>query len=158
MANIKTTFDEKSLVIANILGSGETITHAWSINEMYQIVITKGTVIINGNSYDAVSVNDIQPNTQLVVSALTDASFLTLLRSDKESIIDQLLPGDGTVSSYYEYMRDFRPDWFDQGIAPNPPTTIPEDLDISVYSDWYNAENLTVTPDRIKTLVLQGWD
>jgi len=166
MANIKTTFDPKSLVIANILTAGETIVHDWSIDEMYQIVVTKGLVSINGitmsvpiagATYSAISVNDVPPNTTLSVEAITDASFLILLRSDNESVVNQLLPGDGNVSSYYEYMRDFLPSWHSQGFPPNPPDTITDDIDDTTYPGWHISGTLTISTDRLKTLILEGW-
>ena len=104
MASVKTTFDPKSLVIANILNAGETIDYDWSIDEMYQIVVTKGTVTISGSSYDAISINDIPAGTNLSVTATTDASFLVLLRSDNQSVVDQIMPVDAT--NYFEFMRD----------------------------------------------------
>jgi hypothetical protein len=147
MANIKTTFDPKSLVIANIMSAGETIDYAWSIDEMYQIVVTKGTVVIGGTSYSAISVNDVPSGTNLSVTATTDASFLTLLRSDNESVVDQIMPGDGNAASYFEFMRDFRPDWYDNGIPDSPPDTISSE-----------AGNLSLTSQDIKTMVLAGWE
>ena len=92
MASVELTFDPKSLVIANLMLAGETIDYDWSIDEMYQIVVTKGTVVIDGGSYDAISINDISPGTKLSIAATTDASFLTLLRSDNASVIEQIMP------------------------------------------------------------------
>ena len=146
MANIKTTFDEKSLVIANVLNAGETITYDWSVDELYQIVLTKGTVTIGSTSYDAISVIDIQPNTNLSVSASSESSFLTLFRSDNQSLIDQIMPGDGTQSSYYEFMRDYKPSWYDAGV----PEVSPDSINVL-------SGNKTVTSQDIKTMVLQGW-
>jgi hypothetical protein len=144
MANIKTTFDPKSLVIANIMGAGETIDYSWSIDEMYQILITKGTVVIGETSYDAISVNDIPPGTNLSVTATTDASFLTLLRSDNESVIVQIMPTDTT--NYFEFMRDFRPSWYANGHPDLPPETIPAE-----------TGDLTLASTDIKAMVLGGW-
>ena len=107
MASVKTTFDQKSLVIANILIAGETIDYSWSVDEMYQIVVTKGTVTIGGTSYDAISVNDIPAGTNLSVTATTDASFLTLLRSDNSSVVNQIMPEDAT--NYYDFMQGYTP-------------------------------------------------
>ena len=107
MASVKTTFDQKSLVIANILSAGETIDYSWSVDEMYQIVVTKGTVTIGGTSYDAISVNDIPAGTNLSVTATTDASFLTLLRSDNASVVNQIMPEDAT--NYYDFMQGYTP-------------------------------------------------
>ena len=146
MANIKTTFDEKSLVIANVLNAGETITYDWSVDELYQIVLTKGTVTIGSTSYDAISVIDIQPNTNLSVSASSESSFLTLFRSDNQSLIDQIMPGDGTQSSYYEFMRNYKSSWYDAGV----PEAAPDSIDVL-------TGNKTVTSQDIKTMVLQGW-
>lgn len=144
MANIKTTFDPKSLVIANIMNAGETIDYSWSIDEMYQILITKGTVVIGETSYDAISVNDIPPGTNLSVTATTDASFLTLLRSDNESVIVQIMPTDTT--NYFEFMRDFRPSWYANGHPDLPPETIPAE-----------TGDLTLASTDIKAMVLGGW-
>jgi hypothetical protein len=144
MANIKTTFDQKSLVLANILSAGETIDYDWSIDEMYQIVITKGTVVINSSSYNAISVNDIPAGTNLSVTASTDASFLTLLRSDNSYVVNQIMPEDGT--NYYEFMRDFKPSWYDQGVPDVPPDSI------EIISG-----NKTLTSADMKTMVLEGW-
>jgi len=147
MANIKTTFDPKSLVIANIMNAGETIDYAWSIDEMYQIVVTKGTVTIDGLSYAAISINDIPAGTNLSVTATTDASFLTLLRSDNESVVDQIMPGDGNAASYFEFMRDFRPSWYADGHPDVPPGTISS-----------GSGNMTLTLSDIKAMVLAGWE
>lgn len=157
MANIKTTFDPKSLVIANILREGETIVHDWVLDEMYQILVTKGTVEIGGVNYESISVNDVQPNTKLTVTGITDSSFLILLRSDNESVIDQILPGDGNITSYYEYMKDFRPEWFDQGVPDNPPDQIADHIDEVANPGWYTTNTLTITTDRLKTFVVNGW-
>ena len=147
MANIKTTFDPKSLVIANILSAGETIDYSWSIDEMYQIVVTKGTVTIDGLSYAAISVNDVLAGTNLSVTATTDASFLALLRSDNESVVDQIMPGDGNAASYFEFMRDFRPSWYANGHPDVPPSTISS-----------GSGNVTLTSQNVKTMVLAGWE
>jgi len=147
MANIKTTFDPKSLVIANIMSAGETIDYAWSIDEMYQIVVTKGTVVVDGTSYDAISVNDISAGTNLSVTATTDASFLTLLRSDNESVVDQIMPGDGNAASYFEFMRDFRPGWYTDGHPEVPPGTIST-----------GSGDVTLPSQDVKTMVLAGWE
>jgi hypothetical protein len=144
MASVKTTFDQKSLVIANILSAGETIDYAWSIDEMYQIVVTKGTVTIGGNSYDAISVNDITAGTNLSVTATTDASFLTLLRSDNSLTINQIMPEDGT--NYYDFMQGYTPPWYAQGIPNTPPPIISE-----------SAGNKTVSSADMKSMVLEGW-
>ena len=122
MASVKTTFDQKSLVIANILSAGETIDYSWSVDEMYQIVVTKGTVTIGGISYDAISVNDIPAGTNLSATATTDASFLTLLRSDNASMVNQIMPEDGT--NYYDFMQGYTPSWYAQGLPDVPPSTI----------------------------------
>jgi hypothetical protein len=145
MANVKTTFDPKSLVIANIMNAGETIDYAWSIDEMYQIVITKGCVIINEIIYDAISVNDIPAGTNLSVTAITDASFLTLLRSDNESVIVQIMPTDAT--NYFEFMRDFRPSWYTNGHPDVPPDSISS-----------GSGDMTLTSQDVKTMVLGGWE
>jgi hypothetical protein len=144
MATVQTTFDPKSLVIANIMSAGETIDYDWSIDEMYQIVVTKGTVVIGGASYDAISVVDILANTNLSASATTDSSFLTLLRSDNPAIINQLLPEDTT--NYYDFMQTYRPDWYDQGVPDYAPPKI-----------LNPAGDILVTSDEIKTMVLDGW-
>ena len=144
MANIKTTFDPKSLVIANILSAGETIDYSWSVDEMYQIVITKGTVTIGGSSYDAISVNDIPAGTNLSVTATTDASFLTLLRSDIASVVNQIMPEDGT--NYFDIMQGYTPSWYAQGIPDTPPPSIPT---VAGYK--------TVTSADMKSMVLEGW-
>ena len=144
MASVKTTFDQKSLVIANILSAGETIDYTWSIDEMYQIVVTKGTVTIGGTSYDAVSVNDIPAGTNLSVTATTDASFLTLLRSDNSSVVNQIMPEDAT--NYYDFMQGYTPSWYDQGLPDVPPPTIAT-----------VAGNKTVTSADMKASVLEGW-
>ena len=144
MASVKTTFDQKSLVIANILSAGETIDYSWSVDEMYQIVITKGTVTIGGSSYDAISVNDIPAGTNLSVTATTDASFLTLLRSDNASVVNQIMPEDGT--NYYDFMQGYTPSWYAQGIPDTPPPSIPT-----------VAGDKTVTSADMKTMVLEGW-
>ena len=145
MANIKTTFDPKSLVIANIMNAGETIDYAWSIDEMYQIVITKGCVVINEITYDAISVNDIPAGTNLSVTATTDASFLSLLRSDNESVIVQIMPTDTT--NYFEFMRDFRPSWYANGHPDVPPDSISS-----------GSGDMTLTSQDVKTMVLGGWE
>ncbi len=147
MASVKTTFDQKSLVIANILSAGETIDYTWSVDEMYQIVVTEGTVTIGGTAYDAISVNDIPAGTNLSVTATTDASFLTLLRSDNESVVDQIMPGDGNAASYFEFMRDFRPSWYANGHPDVPPGTISS-----------GSGNATLTSQDVKTMVLAGWE
>ena len=147
MANIKTTFDPKSLVIANIMSAGETIDYSWSIDEMYQIVVTKGTVTIGGLSYAAISVNDVLAGTNLSVTATTDASFLTLLRSDNESMVDQIMPGDGNAASYFGFMGDFRPSWYANGRPGVPPGTISS-----------GSGNVTLTSQDVKTMVLAGWE
>jgi hypothetical protein len=144
MASVKTTFDQKSLVIANILSAGETIDYAWSVDEMYQIVVTKGTVVIGGTSYDAISVNDIPSGTSLSVTATTDASFLTLLRSDNSSVVNQIMPEDAT--NYYDFMQGYTPSWYAQGLPDVPPPTI-ETV----------AGNKTVTSADMKSMVLEGW-
>jgi hypothetical protein len=144
MASVKTTFDPKSLVIANILNAGETIDYDWSIDEMYQIVVTKGTVTISGSSYDAISINDIPAGTNLSVAATTDASFLVLLRSDNQLVVDQIMPVDAT--NYFEFMRDFRPSWYAQGVPDVPPDTI-----------TVGTGNVTVTSADMKSMVLDGW-
>ena len=144
MASVKTTFDQKSLVIANILSGGETIDYSWSVDEMYQIVITKGTVTIGGSSYDAISVNDIPAGTNLSVTATTDASFLTLLRSDNASVVNQIMPEDGT--NYYDFMQGYTPSWYAQGIPDTPPPSIPT-----------VAGDKTVTSADMKSMVLEGW-
>ncbi len=144
MASVKTTFDQKSLVIANILSAGETIDYSWSIDEMYQIVVTKGTVVIGGTSYDAISVNDIPSGTSLSVTATTDASFLTLLRSDNSSVVNQIMPEDAT--NYYDFMQGYTPSWYAQGLPDVPPPTI-ETV----------AGNKTVTSADMKASVLEGW-
>ena len=144
MANIKTTFDQKSLVIANILSAGETIGYDWSIDEMYQIVITKGTVVIDSSSYSAISVNDIPAGTNLSVTASADASFLTLLRSDNSSVVNQIMPEDGT--NYYDFMQSYKPSWYDQGVPDVPPDSI-ETI----------SGNKTLTSADMKTMVLEGW-
>ena len=144
MASVKTTFDQKSLVIANILSAGETIDYSWSVDEMYQIVITKGTVTIGGSSYDAISVNDIPAGTNLSVTATTDASFLTLLRSDNASVVNQIMPEDGT--NYYDFMQGYTPSWYAQGIPDTPPPSIPT-----------VAGDKTVTSADMKSMVLEGW-
>ena len=144
MANIKTTFDPKSLVIANIMSAGEAIDYAWSIDEMYQIVVTKGTVVVDGTSYDAISVNDIPAGTNLSVTATTDASFLTLLRSDNASVVNQIMPEDGT--NYYDFMQGYTPSWYAQGIPDTPPPSIPT-----------VAGDKTVTSADMKSMVLEGW-
>jgi hypothetical protein len=144
MASVKTTFDPKSLVIANILNAGETVDYDWSIDEMYQIVVTKGTVTILGSSYDAISINDIPAGTNLSVTATTDASFLVLLRSDNQLVVDQIMPVDAT--NYFEFMRDFRPSWYDQGVPDVPPDTI-----------TVGTGNVTVTSADMKSMVLDGW-
>jgi hypothetical protein len=144
MASVKTTFDQKSLVIANILSAGETIDYAWSIDEMYQIVVTKGTVVIGGTSYDAISVNDIAAGTNLSVTATTDASFLTLLRSDNASVVNQIMPEDAT--NYYDFMQGYTPSWYAQGLPDAPPPSIP-----------IVAGDKTVTSADMKASVLEGW-
>lgn len=144
MASVKTTFDQKSLVIANILSAGETIDYSWSVDEMYQIVITKGTVTIGGSSYDAISVNDVPAGTNLSVTATTDASFLTLLRSDNASVVNQIMPEDGT--NYYDFMQGYTPSWYAQGIPDTPPPSIPT-----------VAGDKTVTSADMKSMVLEGW-
>ena len=144
MASVKTTFDQKSLVIANILSAGETIDYSWSVDEMYQIVITKGTVTIGGSSYDAISVNDIPAGTNLSVTATTDASFLTLLRSDNASVVNQIMPEDGT--NYYDFMQGYTPSWYAQGIPDTPPPSIPT-----------VAGDKTVTSADMKSMLLEGW-
>ena len=144
MASVKTTFDQKSLVIANILSAGETIEYSWSVDEMYQIVVTKGTVTIGGTSYDAISVNDIPSGTNLSVTATTDASFLTLLRSDNSSVVNQIMPEDAT--NYYDFMQGYTPSWYAQGLPDVPPPTIAT-----------VAGNKTVTSADMKALVLEGW-
>jgi hypothetical protein len=144
MASVKTTFDPKSLVIANILSAGETIDYSWSVDEMYQIVVTKGTVVIGGTSYDAISVNDISAGTNLSVTATTDASFVTLLRSDNSSVVNQIMPEDGT--NYYDFMQGYLPSWYDQGIPATPPSSIEE-----------VARNKTISSADMKAMVLEGW-
>jgi hypothetical protein len=144
MASVKTTFDQKSLVIANILSAGETIDYSWSVDEMYQIVVTKGTVVIGGTSYNAISVNDIPAGTNLSVTATTDASFLTLLRSDNSSVVNQIMPEDAT--NYYDFMQGYTPSWYAQGLPDVPPPTI-ETV----------AGNKTVTSADMKASVLEGW-
>ena len=141
---MKTTFDQKSLVIANILSAGETIDYSWSVDEMYQIVVTKGTVVIGGTSYNAISVNDIPAGTNLSVTATTDASFLTLLRSDNSSVVNQIMPEDAT--NYYDFMQGYTPSWYAQGLPDVPPPTI-ETV----------AGNKTVTSADMKASVLEGW-
>jgi len=144
MASVKIAFDQKSLVIANILSAGETIDYSWSVDEMYQIVVTKGTVTIGGTSYDAISVNDIPAGTNLSVTATTDASFLTLLRSDNSSVVNQIMPEDAT--NYYDFMQGYTPSWYAQGIPDIPPPTI-----ATVTGDK------TVTSADMKSMVLEGW-
>ena len=141
---MKIAFDQKSLVIANILSAGETIDYSWSVDEMYQIVVTKGTVTIGGTSYDAISVNDIPAGTNLSVTATTDASFLTLLRSDNSSVVNQIMPEDAT--NYYDFMQGYTPSWYAQGIPDIPPPTI-----ATVTGDK------TVTSADMKSMVLEGW-
>jgi len=144
MASVKTTFDQKSLVIANILSAGETIDYSWSVDEMYQIVVTKGTVTIGGSSYDAISVNDVPSGTNLSVTATTDASFLTLLRSDNASVVNQIMPEDAT--NYYDFMQGYTPSWYAQGIPDTPPPSIST-----------VAGDKTVTSADMKSMVLEGW-
>ena len=144
MASVTTTFDPKSLVIANIMNAGETINYDWIIDEMYQIVITKGTVIFNGSSYDSISIIDVPAGTEFAIEASIDSSFLTLLRSDNESVIVQIMPADTT--NYFEFMRDFRPSWYDQGVPDVPPDTI-----------TVGTGNVTVTSADMKSMVLDGW-
>jgi hypothetical protein len=112
---------------------------------MYQIVVTKGTVVIGGTSYDAISVNDIPAGTNLSVTATTDASFLTLLRSDNESVIVQIMPTDTT--NYFEFMRDFRPSWYANGHPDVPPDSISS-----------GSGDMTLTSQDVKTMVLGGWE
>jgi hypothetical protein len=145
MASVELTYDPKSLVIANLMLAGETIDYDWSIDEMYQIVVTKGTVVIDGGSYDAISINDISPGTKLSIAATTDASFLTLLRSDNGSVIEQIMPEDG-VANYYEFMQSYRPDWYDQGVPDVPPATIN-----------ITSGDVLVTSADMKSMVLDGW-
>jgi hypothetical protein len=144
MASVKTTFDQKSLVVANILSAGETIDYSWSIDEMYQIVVTKGTVTIGGSSYNAISVNDVPAGTNLSVAATTDASFLTLLRSDNSSVVNQIMPEDAT--NYYDFMQGYTPSWYAQGLPSTPPSSI-----ATVSGDK------TVSSGDMKTMILEGW-
>lgn len=146
MANIKLAYDPKSMVIANVLHAGDKIDYAWAIDEMYQIVITKGTVMYEESTVNAVAVKDVQPNTTLSVTAVTDASFLTLLRSDNESVVDQILPPDNSVPSYYAFMKDYRPDWYNNGFSDVPPDCIE-----------CTTGNLTLTSQDLKTMVMEGW-
>ena len=147
MANVKTTFDPKSLVIANILNAGDTIHHTWNIDEDYQILVTKGSVEISGEVYDAITIATIPAGTKLQVTAIEDSSFLILLRSDNESIVNQIMPEDST-QNYYHFMRDFRPSWFSNGVPNSPPDTIESGA----------ITNLTVSSDNIKSMVLGGWE
>ncbi|NRA13582.1 MAG: hypothetical protein HRT57_16695 [Crocinitomicaceae bacterium] len=146
MAEIKLAYDPKSMVIANVLHAGDKIDYAWTIDEMYQIVIIKGSVVFGGSSYDALAIKDVQPNTNLVVTASTDASFLTLLRSDNESVVNQILPPDASVPSYYDFIKDYRPDWYDNGFPDVPPDCIEG-----------SSGNLTLTSQDLKTMVMEGW-
>ncbi len=145
MASVTTTFDPKSLVIANIMNAGETINYDWSIDEMYQIILTKGTVIFNGNSHEAISVIDIPAGSELAIEATIDSSFLTLLRSDNQSVVNQIMPPDGSYN-YYDFMQSYRPDWYGEGVPPIPPATIVT-----------GVGDILVTSDELKSMVLDGW-
>lgn len=144
MASFEVTYNPKNLVIANILNAGETIAYAWVLDEMYQIIITKGTVSIGGNSIDAISVNSILAGTNLSVTATTDASFLTLLRPDYKHIVDQIMPTDSV--DYYEHMQSYTPSWVEAGIPVEPPRPISN-----------TTGNRILTSDELKTMVMEGW-
>ena len=146
MANIKQAYDPKSMVIANVLHAGDKIDYAWTIDEMYQIVVTKGTVICDGTTFDAIAIKDVQPNAVLSVTALTDASFLTLLRSDNKSVVDQILPPDNSVPSYYDFIKDYKPDWYNNGFPDVPPDCIE-----------CSTGDLILTSQDLKTMVMEGW-
>ena len=82
--------------------------------------------------------------TKLSIAATTDASFLTLLRSDNASVIEQIMPEDGT--NYYEFMQSYRPDWYEQGVPDVPPATIN-----------ITSGDILVTSADMKSMVLDGW-
>ena len=146
MANIKLAYDPKSMVIANVLHAGDKIDYAWTIDELYQIVIAKGTIMCEGSSFNAVAIKDVQPNTALSVTAVTDASFLTLLRSDNKSVVNQILPPDNSVPSYYDFMKDYRPDWYNDGFPDLPPECI-----------HCSSGDLILSSQDLKTMVMEGW-
>lgn len=144
MASVKTAFDQKSLIIANILSAGETINHTWSADELYQIIITKGSVNLNGEAYSAITVKDVLPGNSLLATANTNASFLILLRADNETLINQILPPDSI--NYYEFMQEHLPDWHSQGLPDSPPPTISDE-----------GGSKTISSADLKTMILEGW-
>ena len=145
MADIKLAYDPKSMVIANVLHAGDKIEYSWTIDELYQIVVTNGIVKYEEVTYEAISIIDVQPNVPLSITATTDASFLALIRSDNKSVINQILPPDNSVPSYYDFMKDYRPDWYNEGVPIIPPDCIE-----------CTTGNLTLTSQDLKSMVMEG--
>ena len=148
MAYARAIFNTESLVILNMLDSGETINYDWSIDEDYSIVLMEGSISLSdGSELSGVHEHRIQPNTQLAVTATSPGRsyFVTLFKISRESLADQLVTDNNKTR-----MRTFAPDWFDSSIPTNPKTT---------WENEFTSGNYTYTKDIMNNQIANSeWD
>lgn len=148
MAYARAIFNTESLVILNMLDSGETINYDWSIDEDYSIVLMEGSISLgDGSELSGVHEHRIQPNTQLTATATSPGRsyFVTLFKISRESLADQLVTDNNKTR-----MRTFAPDWFDSSLPTNPKTT---------WENEFTSGDYTYTKDIMNNQIANSeWD
>lgn len=96
--NVYVAKDDYSFYIVNLFNEGDQLTYDWSLSKSYSMILGKGLLSINSNQKSAISIFNIESNTQIVMNAQAETITICSFLLDDDVIMNDLFPIGSTLT------------------------------------------------------------